>query len=81
VTFRFGRNGGYRLKAFGQYLDTLHARLVPFKHMLLQSLGVDPEHQGKGHAGRLLRHMIARMDAAGLPVYLETAEEQNVRFL
>ena len=80
LTLGFARSGSYRLKEFGQYLDTLHARLVPFKHMYLQSLGVDPAYQGKGHAGKLLRHMLSRMDAAGLPVYLETAEEQNVRF-
>ena len=80
VTVGFAGNGSYRLKDFGQYLDTLHARLAPFKHMFLQSLGIDPEFQGNGHGGRLLRQMIARMDAAGLPVYLETAEEQIVGF-
>jgi ribosomal protein S18 acetylase RimI-like enzyme len=78
MTIGFGRYGGYRLKGLGQYIDSLHARLVPFKHMYLQSIGVDPDFQGKGHAGRLLRHMIARLDAVGLPGYLETAEEQNV---
>jgi ribosomal protein S18 acetylase RimI-like enzyme len=79
VTLGFGRYGGYRLKDFGQYLDSLHARLAPFKHMYLASLGVDPNFQGKGYAGRLLRHMLTRMDTAGLPGYLETLEEQNVR--
>jgi len=78
MTLGFARYGGYRLMGLGQYIDSLHARLVPFKHMYLQSIGVDPQFQGKGHAGRLLRHMIARMDAAGLPSYLETAEKQNV---
>jgi ribosomal protein S18 acetylase RimI-like enzyme len=80
MTLGFARSGSYRLKDFGQYLDTLHARLAPFKHMYLQSLGVDPEFQEQGRAGRLLKHMITRMDASGLPVYLETAEEQNVGF-
>lgn len=79
VTLGFGRYGGNRLKDLGQYIDTLHARLAPFKHMYLQSLGVDPDFQGKGHAGRLLRYMLTRLDSAGLPGYLETLEEQNVR--
>jgi ribosomal protein S18 acetylase RimI-like enzyme len=48
--------------------------------MYLQSLGVDPDFQGKGHAGRLLRHMLTRMDIMGLPSYLEASAEQNVRF-
>lgn len=79
VTLGFARYGSYRLRDFGQYIDAVHARLAPFRHIYLQSLGVDPDFQGKGHAGRLLRHMVARMDAAGLPAYLETLEEQNVR--
>jgi ribosomal protein S18 acetylase RimI-like enzyme len=79
VTIGFARYGGYKMKDFGQYIDTLHARLVPFKHMYLQSLGVDPSYQGQGHAGKLLRHMLTSLDKAGLPCYLETLEEQNVR--
>jgi ribosomal protein S18 acetylase RimI-like enzyme len=78
VTWGFARNGGYKMKGLGQYIDALHARLAPFRHMYLQSIGVDPDHQGQGHAGRLLRHMLDRMDEAGLPTYLETAEPENV---
>jgi ribosomal protein S18 acetylase RimI-like enzyme len=79
VIVGFGKHGGYKMKDLGQYIDTLHGRLAPFKHIYLQSIGVDPRFQGKGHAGRLLRHMLYRMDAAGLPCYLETLEEKNVR--
>ncbi len=67
------------MKGLGQYIDTVHSRLAPFKHMYLQSLGVDPNFQGKGYAGKLLRHMLTKMDTAGIPCYLETLEEQNVR--
>jgi ribosomal protein S18 acetylase RimI-like enzyme len=56
----------------------VHSRLAPFAHVYLQSLGVDPAFQGKVHAGRLLRHMLARLDAAGTPCYLDTLDEQNV---
>jgi ribosomal protein S18 acetylase RimI-like enzyme len=79
VTLGFAIHGGYRMKSLGEYIDAVHARLAPFKHMYLQSLGVDPQYQGKGHAGKLLRYMINRMDSEGLPCYLETAEEHNVQ--
>jgi ribosomal protein S18 acetylase RimI-like enzyme len=75
---QFGRSGGYRMMRLGQYVDAVHGRLAPFKHMCLQSLGVDPVSQGRGHGGRLLRHMLARLDAAGTPCYLDTLDEQNV---
>jgi ribosomal protein S18 acetylase RimI-like enzyme len=78
VTLGFARYGGYSLKRFGQYIDSVHARLAPFKHMYLESLGVDPQFQGKGHAGKLLRHMLTRLDKTDMPCYLETAEEHNV---
>ena len=74
----FGRSGGYRLQRLGQYIDSVHGRLAPFKHVYLQSLGVDPAFQGRGHAGKLLRHALARLDAAGTPCYLDTLDEQNV---
>jgi ribosomal protein S18 acetylase RimI-like enzyme len=78
VTLRFASYGGYSLKRFGQYIDSVHARLAPFKHMYLESLGVDPQFEGKGHAGKLLRHMLTRLDRTDMPCYLETAEEHNV---
>ncbi|MGC5614840.1 GNAT family N-acetyltransferase [Georgenia sp. Z1491] len=44
----------------------------------LAFLAVDPEHQGQGHAGALLRHGLARADRTGAPVWLETNAERNV---
>jgi len=76
---RFGRYGGSRMRSLGQYIDAVHGRLVPFKHWFLQAIGVDPQFQGRGYAGRLLRRMLVKIDEAGLPCYLETLEEQNVR--
>ena len=74
----FGRSGGYRLQRLGQYIDSVHGRLASFKHVYLQSLGVDPAFQGRGHAGKLLRYALARLDAAGTPCYLDSLYEQNV---
>jgi len=74
-----GRYGGSRMRGLGQYIDTVHGRLAPFKHWFLQTIGVDPQFQGRGYASKLLRPMLARIDKEGLPCYLETLEGQNVR--
>jgi ribosomal protein S18 acetylase RimI-like enzyme len=41
-------------------------------------LGVDPAHQGQGCGSHLLKSRLARIDASGLPAYLETATARNV---
>lgn len=44
----------------------------------LHYVGVRPEHQGKGHGGRIIRAQTAVADAEGLPCWLETATTENV---
>lgn len=73
------RSGGSKMKFVGEYIDSMHMRLVPFKHWYLCILGVDPQFQGKGYAGKVLRTMLARIDEEGLPCYLETMTEKNTR--
>jgi len=75
----FGGGGGLRLKHPGDYLAAVHKRLAPFKHWFLLTIGVAPQFQGKGFASRLIRPMLARIDEQGLPCYLETMDEKNVR--
>ena len=48
------------------------------EHWYLALLAVDPELQGRGVGGALLRQMLDRCDAAGLPAYLETQTAANV---
>lgn len=72
------RNGFQRMKDVGDYLDRTHERLAPYKHMYLQIIGVDPRHQGKDYAGKLIRPMLARLDKEKIPCYLETLDETNV---
>ena len=72
------RNGFQRMKDAGDYLDRTHERLAPDKHMYLQIIGVDPQHQGKGFAGKLIRPMLARLDEEKMPCYLETLDGKNV---
>ena len=76
--FGFGMYGGFRMRRLGEHIDAIHNRLAPFKHWFLQTIGVDPQFQGKGYAGKLLKPMFARIDEEGLPCYLETLDEPNV---
>lgn len=78
VFFRFARHSGIRMKPVGDFLDAAQHRLAPEPHWYLAVIGVEPHSQGKGCAGRLIRPMLARLDEAGLPCYLETLDEKNV---
>lgn len=44
----------------------------------LHYVGVRPEHQGKGHGGRIIRAQTAIAEAQALPCWLETATAENV---
>ena len=47
--------------------------------LYVQIIGVAPEFQGQGYGGKLLRALIEKSEQAGLPVYLETETEPNVK--
>ena len=47
-------------------------------HLYLWVLGVDPEVQGRGIGRALIKDVIGRAEARGVPVYLETATQENV---
>ena len=78
IIFGLGMHRGFKMRRLGEYLDTVHKRLTPFKHWFLQTIGIAPQFQGKGYAGKLLRPMLSKIDEEGLPCYLETLDEQNV---
>ncbi|MFF3766878.1 GNAT family N-acetyltransferase [Streptomyces sp. NPDC001922] len=46
----------------------------------LGSVGVDPEQQGKGLGAAVIRPGLRAADEAGVPAFLETSDERNVRF-
>ncbi len=79
-TLKMGQDSGRRMQILSRYLEDKHKEMAPFPHWYLMLLGVDPEFQGKGYAGRLLRAMFALTGADGLPYYLETETERNVSF-
>ena len=78
IILNFGRYGGGRMRHLSEHIDAVHQRLAPFRHWFLQAIGVAPQFQGKGYAGKLLCPMFSRIDAEGLPCYLETLNETNV---
>ena len=67
-----------RMQTFDQYIEKKHQELAPDKHWYLSLLAVDPQHQGKGHASKLLNEMLSCIDEEGLHCYLETEGEKNV---
>jgi ribosomal protein S18 acetylase RimI-like enzyme len=60
-----------------QALDLLHPAEP---HWYLGTLGVDPDHQGRGVGTALLRHWLARVAADGSGAYLETDLRRNLGF-
>ena len=69
-----------RLAITGGHGAALQARCLSEPHWYLSQLGVEPAKQRQGIASALLRPMLARMDAAGLPCYLETENAANIAF-
>lgn len=59
-------------------MDRLERRHPRERHWYLQAIGTDPQFQGRGFGGALLRHQLARINSAGLPAYLEASKEANV---
>ncbi|MGW2182997.1 GNAT family N-acetyltransferase [Streptomyces sp. NPDC001732] len=47
-------------------------------HWYLAVVGADPAARGQGHGSALLRSGLAKADAAGMPVYLESSKESNL---
>lgn len=89
---RMVRAGGWRLPfavgpglvtrflSFYGELAARWKRIAPFPHWYLQLLGVDPEHQGQGHAGRLLESVFRRLDAQHAACCLDTETPENAVF-
>ncbi len=51
-----------------------------YEHLLLASVGVSRHQQGRGLGAAALAPGLARADADGLPVHLETSSQRNLRF-
>lgn len=61
-------------------IGSAHEREAPSRHWYLDFIGVEPDHQGEGIGGRLLRPILAAADHDALPCYTWTAQPKNVAF-
>jgi ribosomal protein S18 acetylase RimI-like enzyme len=75
-----GPAGWTRLRELSSFMSVLHRRVAPDRHWYLSVLGVEPGFQGQGIGGAALRPVLERLDAEGLPAYLETALPRNLSF-
>ena len=66
-----------RVVRLGQILQKAH---IVEPHWYLSVLGAETAHQGKGVGSSLMAPVLHRCDAEGLPAYLESSKESNIRF-
>lgn len=64
--------------AYEKHAAMLRKQFPREPYWYLQMLGVEPDCQGRGCAGALLRHMLTRLDRERLPCRLDTMNEKNV---
>ena len=79
--YKLGREAGKRIKPIEEHNTNVHREVVPGDHWYLQTLGVEPAHQGKGYGSLLMEYMLEKIDNSNpLPIFLETSTEINVKF-
>ncbi len=67
-----------RLSAFLSRMNEMHHTAMPGGHWYLAFIGVEPDRQGRGLGGALMRPTLARAQHDDLPCYLETFLARNV---
>ena len=78
---RIGSRVGATLQhVFGPWSRARRRHMRGRRFVYVTVIGVAREHQGHGIGGRLMRSFGEASDRSGLPVYLETETEGNVRF-
>ena len=78
---RIGLVQFFRSKKLEDVPMAAHAEIMQQRpHLYLWGLAVDPQHQGQGTGTALLRTGLQRVDAQGMPCYLETHAEKNLAF-
>ena len=64
--------GKYGLSNLVAVIEQMGQHHPPEPHWYLPLIGVDPARQGQGLGAALMRPVLAKCDAAGLPAYLES---------
>ncbi|GAA0461784.1 GNAT family N-acetyltransferase [Streptomyces olivaceiscleroticus] len=71
---------GDRAALLRDVVEQVAAHTPGAPHWYLAVIGADPRVRGQGHGAALLRSGLARADAAGLPVHLESSKPENIPF-
>ncbi|HEY5046389.1 MAG TPA: GNAT family N-acetyltransferase [Rhizomicrobium sp.] len=66
----------FRVMMVMDWVEKVHPREP---HWYLQAIGTDPDKQGKGYGGVLIRHQLALADSEVLPAYLESSKKENIQ--
>lgn len=75
------RHSGFKYLPRGLAADSALAKKKPVEpHYYLFAIGARSGHQGKGIGGKLMQAGLERVDADGMPAYLESSKEANVPF-
>lgn len=62
------------------HFEQVKGEVITAPHWVLVFLGVEPSRQGRGLGGVLIRPVLARADAEGVPCYLDSSNERNLTF-
>ncbi|MER5771941.1 GNAT family N-acetyltransferase [Streptomyces sp. NPDC001985] len=71
---------GDRASLFRQAVEAAVEHAPQEPHWYLAVVGADPAARGQGHGAALLRSGLAKADAEGMPVYLESSKPENLPF-
>ena len=74
------RYGGTLQQVFNPWTRARRQHMRGRRFVYVTVVGVAPEHQGQGIGRQLMTSLAGASDRSGLPVYLETETEGNVRF-
>ncbi|WP_329395616.1 GNAT family N-acetyltransferase [Streptomyces melanogenes] len=69
---------GDRAGSFREAVEAVAGHGPQEPHWYLAAIGADPAGQGQGHGSALLRSGLAKADAAGMPVHLESSKPSNL---
>jgi GNAT superfamily N-acetyltransferase len=59
-------------------METIEKNHPHKPHWYLQVLGTDPDKQGRGYAGLVMRRQLEIVDIHNMPAYLESSKESNI---
>ncbi len=78
LPFRFGIKSIKKLMYVQDVNVSMRNHLMKTPYWYLGPIGVNPEHQGKGFASKLIKPMLKRIFWENLPILLETNSRKNV---